>query len=290
MRGAVVDVGSNTVRLLLRGRREQYSRRAMLGLGDAIERHGRIPERKLVEVETCVAELAATARKRRVDVLEVLVTSPGRQAANADELVERLAAAARAPVRVLSALDEGRLAFLGAVASAGRIGARKTVAVCDVGGGSTQVVVGTRRDGPTWARSIDLGSMRLTSRLVADDPPGPQALARARDEVERYLDTFAPPRPRTALAVGGSARAIRRVVGQELDAAALAEAVDVLARTPERDVARRFGVDGARAATLPAGAVILAAVQERLGVPLRVARAGLREGALLELEARSQAA
>ena len=71
----------------------------------------------------------------------------------------------------------------------------------DVGGGSAQVAVGTRREGVAWVRSIDIGSMRLTSRFLDDDPPGDAALARARDMVHALLDGFVPPLPQTALAM-----------------------------------------------------------------------------------------
>jgi exopolyphosphatase/guanosine-5'-triphosphate,3'-diphosphate pyrophosphatase len=286
----VVDVGSNTVRLLVSHEgRSVLTRRAMLRLGAEVERHGSIGEEKLAEVSGTVGSFVAAARSIGVDRIEVLVTSPGRQAANADELVERLAVASRVPVRVLSAADEGRLAFFGAL-SAARGGGRKTVAVCDVGGGSAQVVVGTRRDGPAWVRSIDLGSMRLTSRLLPGDPPGAEAVAEARAEVDRYLEGFTPPLPQTALAVGGSARAVGGVVGPKLGRSELEEAVELLAKTPSDEIVDRYGVDPDRVRTLAAGAVILSAIHERLGVPLRTVRGGVREGAILELAERRVAA
>ena len=104
---------------------------------------------------------------------------------------------------------------MGALA-ASRKGQSSVIAVCDVGGGSSQVAVGTRRDGVAWVRSVDIGSMRLTSRLLEDDPPGDAAIERARAEVNRLLDGFVPPAPEVALAVGGSARAIRSIVGGDL--------------------------------------------------------------------------
>jgi len=287
----VVDVGSNTVRLLVSHEGSSVlTRRAMLRLGAEVERHGAICEAKLAEVSGTVGSFVAAARSIGVERIEVLVTSPGRQAANADELVERLAVAARAPVRVLSAADEGRLAFFGALSATRGGGGRKTVAVCDVGGGSAQVVVGTRRDGPAWVRSIDLGSMRLTSRLLPGDPPGADAIAEARAEVERYLDGFAPPLPQAALAVGGSARAVGGVVGPKLGRSELGGAVELLAETPSDEIIDRYGVDPDRVRTLAAGAVILAAMQARLGIPLRTVRGGLREGAILELAERRAAA
>ena len=286
----VIDVGSNTVRLHISSDgRELHREKAMVRLGDPIERTGSIPAEKLVETSMLVGRFAQEARKLGVERLEVLVTSPGRQAANGPELLGRLSTAAGAPVRLLSAEEEGRLAFLGAL-SATRTGSRRLLAVCDVGGGSAQVAVGTRREGVSWVRSVDIGSMRLTSRFLDDDPPGDAAVARARDEVDAILEGFAPPLPQTALAVGGSARALRSIVGNELGADELDEVAGILARTPARDIVELYGIEPDRVRTLAAGAVILAAIQERLFVPLRVVRGGVREGAALELAQQAEAA
>ena len=101
---------------------------------------------------------------------------------------------------------------------------------------------------------------------------------------------FDPPLPRTAYAIGGSARAVKRIVGAKLGPDELATALNVLAATPERELARLFGIDEDRTRTVAAGAVILAALQSRLEVPLSVVRGGLRDGALAELAARQAAA
>jgi exopolyphosphatase / guanosine-5'-triphosphate,3'-diphosphate pyrophosphatase len=286
----VVDVGSNTVRLLVTRRgRPVLSLREMLRLGADVERHGRIPVEKLELTARVVGGYADAARAEGVEQLEVLITSPGRQAANGAELLEYLARAARCNVRVLSAVEEGRLAFVGAVGFASPP-PRRRVAVVDVGGGSAQVVVGTRRDGPAWVRSIDLGSQRLTSRLLSADPPGDDAIEAARIEVERYLTDLVPPAPRTSYAVGGSARALKRIVGPQLGGDELAEAIAVLASTRADRLARKYDIDEGRTRTLAAGAVILSALQQRLDSPLKVVRGGLRDGAVAELAARSLAA
>ena len=287
----VVDVGANTVRLQVsRDNESVLGERAMLRLGEAIERSGRIPDEKLDEAAAVVAKFAAEARRLGVQRFEVLVTSPGRQAVNGAELVGRLATAAGAPARILDATEEGRLGFLGATAAT-RGPSKQLVAVVDVGGGSAQIVVGTRRNGPAWARSLDIGSMRLTSRMGFADPPGPEALAAARGEVVRLLEGVVPPLPQAGIAIGGSARAIKSIVGPELGAHELERVVDVLARLPAAEIVARYGVEPDRVPTLPAGAVILAAIQERLAVPLRVRRrGGVREGALLELASRREAA
>ncbi len=281
----VVDVGSNTVRLVVsENGRTVLSERAMLRLGADIERHGAIPDEKLVQTASVVAGLVADARAAGVEAIEILIASPGRQAANGAELADRLQRAAACPARILSSVEEGQLAFVGAL-SVGRVTGWREVAVVDVGGGSAQVVVGSRRAGPTWTRSIDLGSQRLTSRLLLEDPPGVEAMQRARDEVERYLEGFDPPSPHATLAVGGSARALKRLVGGRIGAAELEDAIEQLATTPTAVLAERYGIGEERARTLPAGAVIFAALQQCLGTPLKVQRGGMREGALLTLAA-----
>lgn len=294
MRVAAVDVGSNTVRLLVaerdgRGLEPLREEKAVLLLGEEVERHGRIRARKLEEVSECVAGYGRVARELGAARIEVIVTAPGRQSANAEEVVHRLALAAGAPARVVSADEEGRLAYLGAVASCDK-DLPETVAVCDVGGGSTEIVVGTVRGGPAWLRSVDLGCVRLTERFLPDDPPGKSAVARAAEEAERQLDGIVPPMPQAALAAGGTARALRKLVGPELGPEELATAARRAAKRSSRELSKEYGVDRSRARTLAAGAVLLAAVQRRLSVPLVVARTGLREGAVLELLAEQQAA
>jgi exopolyphosphatase/guanosine-5'-triphosphate,3'-diphosphate pyrophosphatase len=281
----VVDVGSNTVRLLVaRGASPVLSLRETLGLGECIERLGLIPQAKLDETAALVAAFVDAAWDEGAVRLEVLITSPGRQAANGAELLEAIQARASAPARILSAEEEGRLAFSGATAATG-CPAGRDVAVVDVGGGSAQVAVGTRRGGAAWIRSIDLGSRRLTSRVLTEDTPGTGAIAAARAEVGRLLVDCSPPEAQLALAVGGSARALRRMVGGRLGPEELAEATEILARSSRAELCARYDLNPHRAATLAGGAVILTALQALLGTPLKVVRAGLRDGALLEFTA-----
>ena len=286
----VIDVGSNTVRLVVEdGGRQVISRREMLHLGADVELHDSIPREKLAAAARLVGSYADAARAAGVVDLAVLITSPGRQAANGNELLAVLASAADCPTRILSAAEEAQLGFLGALAVAAPPG-RRRVAVVDVGGGSAQVVVGTRRGGPEWLRSIDLGSQRLTSRMLGGDPPGHAAIGAARAEAGRYLHEFEPPEPSLALAVGGSARALKRIVGATLGSEELEEALTVLAEMPAAEVVSRFDIDADRIGTLTAGAAILAELQACLATPLHVVRGGVREGALLELTDRRAAA
>jgi exopolyphosphatase/guanosine-5'-triphosphate,3'-diphosphate pyrophosphatase len=286
----VIDVGSNTVRLVVAdGDRQLLSRREMLHLGADVELHGSIPAEKLAAAARLVGSYAEAARAAGAVEIAVLITSPGRQAENGNELLDAIWAAAGCPTRILSAAEEARLGFAGALDVASPP-TRRLVAVVDVGGGSAQVVVGTRRGGPEWLRSIDLGSQRLTSRLLDSDPPGRAAIAAARAEAARYVDELEPPEPRLALAVGGSARALKRIAGGRLSRDDLERALALLAETPAAELVRRFGIDADRVGTLPAGAVILTELQSRLATPLRVVRGGVREGALLELSQRRAAA
>lgn len=287
---AVIDVGSNTVRLLVMGGgRQLLTVREAIGLGAAVEQHGAIPPEKFAETIDVVTAFTERARSAGADRLEVLITSPGRQAANGPDLLDAIADAAHVPTRILSAPEEGRLAFIGAVSGAGSL-TRRRIAVVDVGGGSAQVAIGTRSTGPTWTRSLDIGSLRLSRRCLPGDPPGGDAIASARAEVEAMLDDFDPPEPQAAIAVGGSARTLRRLVGGRLGSDELRDALELLATTPQAQLVERHDLPSHRAHTIAAGAVIFAALQERLRTPLKVSRSGLREGAITELAARREAA
>jgi exopolyphosphatase/guanosine-5'-triphosphate,3'-diphosphate pyrophosphatase len=152
--------------------------------------------------------------------------------------------------------------------------------VCDVGGGSTELVVGSSSGSVAWCRSLEVGSLQLTRRLFAGDPPGKRAIATARAELETCFEGVAPPRAGAALATGGSARSLRRLTGRRcLGEEELTRATDAIADRRSNQIARKAGLDPIRASTLLAGTLILAEAQRRLGVPLEVARGGLREGA-----------
>ncbi len=294
MNVGVIDVGSNTIRLLLasvRGAelRVVEERTAWVQLGSDIAGQGAISEPRLEAASKAVAEFASEARRRGCMRIETLVASPGRQAENGSELRRRLEAASQTTVRVLRRDEEARLAYEGAVASM-RISA-KTVAVCDVGGGSTQLAIGIPGGGPTWLRSIDIGSLRLTAQAFGTDPPGKKAVAAARRLVSEQFDGLAFPLPKQALVVGGSARGLRRLLGtRTLGRDELQVAVRQLRKRPSSEIAAEHGIDQERARTLLGGALILAELELRLAVPLVVGRGGVREGAALALAAEQQSA
>jgi exopolyphosphatase/guanosine-5'-triphosphate,3'-diphosphate pyrophosphatase len=292
MRVAAIDVGSNTVRLLVAtledGSVESVrEERTAVGLAREIERTGRIPDEKIARAAEVARRYARDAAKLGAARIEVLVTAPARQGRNGSELVEAISAATRLPVRPLSAEEEGRLAFAGVVSTFPAPPA--SIAVVDVGGGSTQLVFGTAA-GPVWFRTLDIGSLRLAQRHLVNDPPRSEELDALRASIEQAFEGHASPLPRCAVATGGTARALRRVVGRTLGAKQLAKAESVLSSAPSAELAERFGFTVWRGQTLLAGAFLLAEAQRRLGVPLVVARAGLREGAVLESLLEEQAA
>jgi exopolyphosphatase / guanosine-5'-triphosphate,3'-diphosphate pyrophosphatase len=277
MRIGVVDVGSNTIRLLLaqaEGRElvPLEKERVRLALGAEIERTGRVSDVSIAAAAKAVGKLCGLARRGGAESLDVFLTAPGRQSENADQLLEALTRAASHSVRVLSTEEEGRLAYAGAVATAD-VPLPGTIAVCDVGGASTEIAVGDPGSEPRWVESVDLGSVRLTERIDGDGD--------ARVEATKAFAGVLPPSVDAALAVGGSARAARRLVGSWLGEPELAEAMRLVATKPGQAISRRYGVHRTRVKILPAGLVLLAEVQQRLGVPLHVCDGGIREGAVL---------
>jgi exopolyphosphatase/guanosine-5'-triphosphate,3'-diphosphate pyrophosphatase len=296
VRVAILDVGSNTVRLLVAdvgrdGRVEPVVReKAYLGLGGEIAETGSISRESIRTTTRVCGRYAERARELDALLGQVVVTAPGRQGGTAGALVASLRAGTRLPVRVLSPEDEGRLAFDGAVTRAQHDAPDALVGVVDVGGGSTEIAVGAPQLGADWVGSVDLGSLRLTRLALAADPPSKRELAAARGLVREELEQLVPPRPEAALAVGGSARAVAKLVGRTFDPDDLEEVVAVVVRRPSVKTARRFGIDARRAGTVAAGALLLAEASRTLGRPLTLARGGVREGAALALVREAEAA
>jgi exopolyphosphatase/guanosine-5'-triphosphate,3'-diphosphate pyrophosphatase len=284
---AIIDVGSNSVRLLVAevdGDVTQLRReRVYLRLGDDAYCLGRISQEKLEQASAVATSFSRIARELGADTLETIVTAPGRQSSNAQELVRTLASATRAPVVVLSCLAwEGAIARLETPP--------EVVAVVDLGGGSCELAVGTPRLGPVWVRSFDAGALRVTRAFLEGDPPSEKGIERARAEIGRLVAADSkPPRPDLTLAVGGTARATSRIVGRRFGAKGLDELVERLAALRTTKAAAHFGITSARAETLLGGALVLAEVARLADTDFELGRGGLREGAALSL-ARAEAA
>jgi exopolyphosphatase/guanosine-5'-triphosphate,3'-diphosphate pyrophosphatase len=293
MRVGVIDVGSNTARLLVaeqgqRGTERIGEAKAYLGLGAEIIRKGTIGSEKLAETAAETRRFVTVARQLDAEEIDVFVTAPARQAGNADQLVATIARSTGHFVRVLSAKEEGELAYEGALATTA-VG-DGPVAVCDVGGGSSEVTIGIRGRGSFWSESIDLGSLRLTALLLRDDPPTPAQLAEAEAYVAGLLAAIDPPEIESALAVGGSARALAKIAGRRLDEETLTGVLRTIVAQTSHGLARQLSLDEPRAATLAAGAIILREISRCLGTPFQLGAGGLREGAAARLIATRRAA
>jgi exopolyphosphatase/guanosine-5'-triphosphate,3'-diphosphate pyrophosphatase len=293
MRVAVIDVGTNTARLLVAevtadGAVVELDQQGVhLALGDELGADGTPRASKIAEAAEVAQGFAAHARYLGVERFETVVTAPGR-GRGGRRLAGALAASTGWPTRVLSADEEGRMAYDGAVARGFEL--PEIVAVVDVGGGSSEIVVGTPLLGAAWVRSLTTGSLHLTRLLLDDDRPSKDSLEAARDVVRRALEGVQPPRPDLALAAGGSARAAAKAIGGTFDADDLDDLAQTAARKSPRELARAFDLRPSRARTLVAGAIVLAETARLLGRPLELARGGLREGAALALAASGTAA
>jgi exopolyphosphatase / guanosine-5'-triphosphate,3'-diphosphate pyrophosphatase len=284
---AVIDVGSNSVRLLVasvkrRGIVRKLDRdRVYLRLGDDAYRLGGIGARKLDELEYVAEHYAQRARLARVERLETVVTAPGRQATNADELVDVLGEATRAPVTVLSAEDEARLAWEGAIASVED--PPPAVAVVDLGGGSCEIAVGFPGVGPTWLGSRDSGALRVTRALFESPRPDDSDVETARTAIRALFEGLDAPRPDTAIAIGGTARAVAKIVGPRFGQKKLDTLADQIAPAGAASVIRALDITRERSETLLGGTLVLAEVARRLRTKLELGSGGLREGAVLAL-------
>lgn len=285
MRLACIDVGSNTTRLLVAesipsGLRDLHNERRFTLIGRSMSRDGHIPRAKVAEIAAAVANQAERARRMGAQRVRAVATAAIRRASNAEQLARDVERAAGVRLEVLTGEEEARLAYRGAARAVGGVG---SLAVVDVGGGSTEIAFGDAQAGVQHATSIAIGSSLLAERHLATDPPTAEQIAAARAEVhDAFAGLEARPADR-AVAVGGSASSLQDVAGGELGPVELAEAMDVLTRDSSWDVAHRYELDPARVRLLPAGLVILEEITRRLRLPLRICKGGLREGVILEM-------
>jgi len=282
-----IDIGTNTTRVLVAearpgGLREVLQRRAFTRLGRGLAPGGAIPAARIAETASVVAELHALAERTGASSIRAVATAVIRRAANRDEFCDAIRSHGGVEVCVLDGEEEARLAFLGATRTLGRPLPGR-VAVVDVGGGSTEIAVGTLAGGVEWSMSSAFGSGFLADTYLGGDPPTPDELAAVRMHAARALAGMAPGPVDIAIAVGGSAASLRRLVGEALDEQRLTRALRVLTSGPATDVAARFDLDAQRVRLMPAGLLALDAAADALGRPLQIGCGGLREGVLLDL-------
>lgn len=286
MRLGCIDIGSNTTRLLVAdcaesGLEAVHEERAFTRIGHELLEFGALSSAKIAEVVAVVNAQLQSAHTRGVTGVRAVATEAIRSAGNGAELVAAIANATGIEVEVLSAEEEARLAFVG-VAGTLPGGLDGELGVVDVGGGSSELVVGVAPRSVRWWASVPIGSAMLTHAHLRSDPPTPAELAGARAAVRAALAALDAPAPAVAIAVGGSATSLARVAGQALDCGALERALARLCAAPASEIAPRFAIDPQRARLLPGGVLVLAGAARAFGTALRVGRGGIREGVLLE--------
>jgi exopolyphosphatase/guanosine-5'-triphosphate,3'-diphosphate pyrophosphatase len=284
---AAIDIGSNTTRVLVaepqNGQlRKVMEQRAYTRIDKASQHDGAIDRAKIDEVAEVVATQVRLAQEIGAQATRTVATAAIREAANRDEVVAEINGVAGVDVEVLSEHEEGRLAFIGATKTIGHP-VDGDVAVVDVGGGSSEVVLGTVRDGVRSVRSFKIGSGSLGDEFLTQDPPSPAEIRAVRDAISDFFADVEFERPDQAVAVGGSATSLRSLVGSVLEYETLERAVRVLTGDPIAEVAKRFELDPRRVRILPAGVLLLEKLSELLGQPLQIGKGGLREGVILTL-------
>ncbi len=282
-----IDIGSNTTRLLVAqadkgSLRELMTERAFTRIGRAARKDGVIPPEKIDETVEVVLRQARAARELGASQIVAVATAAIRTASNGDDLCRAVEEAIGQPLTILAGDEEARLSFVGAARTLATP-VTGQMAVVDVGGGSTEIAIGSPDGSVDWSESFRVGSGFLADSYLRSDPPSVAELQAVRDHVTGVFEGLEAPPAKTAVAVGGTATSLRRLVGAELAHETLERGVRVLSMTPIEEIAGRFELDPERVRLLPAGILVLETISDRLGLPLRIARGGLREGVILEL-------
>jgi exopolyphosphatase/guanosine-5'-triphosphate,3'-diphosphate pyrophosphatase len=283
---ACIDIGSNTTRLLVADTkdgvlRELMTQRSFTRIGKSLTGEKTIPAEKVAETADVVATQVWMAQEAGADRIEAVATAAIRKATNRAELESAIVRLTGVELRILSEEEEARLSFVGATRTLAE-SPKDTVAVVDVGGGSTEIAIGTVAGGVSWWASLPIGSGLLSDGYLHSDPPAADELNNVRLHVAGAFEGLNAPVAAQAVAVGGSATSLRRLVGAELRHDALERSIQILATTPIAEVARRFDLDPERVRLLPGGILIFDELSEILGRSLAIATGGLREGVILE--------
>ena len=284
---AAIDIGSNTTRVLVAepidGQvKKVMEQRAYTRINKALDADGAITAEKIAEVCEVVATQVRLARELGAEVIRAVATAAVRDATNGEQAAAAISRAAGVEVEVLSEQEEGRLAFLGATKTLGHP-AEGTIGVVDVGGGSSEVILGTVAGGVKSVRSWPVGSGVLADELISSDPPSAAEIRKVRDRIDDIFAGVEIEHPAQAVAVGGSATSLRRLVGAVLEYETLERGIRVLSGDPAAEVAKRFELDPVRVRILATGVLLLEKISELLGQPLQIGKGGLREGIILDL-------
>ena len=214
MRVAAIDCGTNTVKLLIGALPEVDVREMrMVRLGQDLDRTGRIADEALERAFAAIDEYADLIRAHDVPASRVrfVATSASRDASNADVFVAGVRDRLGVQPEVVSGDVEAALSFDGAVRNL-RTPPATPVLVIDIGGGSTELILGA--DAPEAADSMDIGSVRLHERHLHSDPPSAAEIAACVADIDAHLDACPvdPARARTVVGVAGTITQLAAVV------------------------------------------------------------------------------
>jgi exopolyphosphatase/guanosine-5'-triphosphate,3'-diphosphate pyrophosphatase len=269
MRVAAVDIGTNSARLLIAERTRELARMSIVTrLGEGVDRRGRLGEAPQARTLDVLAGYRDAIEAHGCERAAAVMTSAVRDAANGAEFATRVRATLGFPARTLSGDEEARLTFLGATATR----ADDDLLVIDVGGGSTELVLGARGT-VSFHVSTQIGVLRHGERHLHADPPAPEELDALVADVRAELAAHLPVRERggvrAAIAVAGTptqCAAIdlgldhydpERIEGHVLTRERLRELLEQLAALPLARLRRVRGMDAARASVIVAGVAIL---------------------------------
>lgn len=274
---AVVDFGTNSTRLLVAnvvdGRVEELERRTEITrLGDKVDSVGKLSAAAIKRVFAAVESYRPLIDKHSAEKVVGVATSAVRDAKDGEEFREQLAELYGIETRTISGDEEARLSFLGATSD--RAAGGEPLLVLDIGGGSTEFVIGIPGSAPTFHTSTSAGSVRQTERHLTDDPPTDDQLSAVAGEVAAIIEAEVPREVRreaaAGIAVAGTATQIAsvdqrleeydhgRVHGYRLDRYAVEEILAHLASLPLDERREIVGLNPARAPTIVSGALILA--------------------------------
>jgi exopolyphosphatase/guanosine-5'-triphosphate,3'-diphosphate pyrophosphatase len=300
---AVVDLGTNSTRLLVAdvedGSVSELERRTVVTrFGEGVDATGRLSDAAMGRVDEALGDYREVIDRLRAERVVAVATSAMRDAENGPAYREHVKQQFGIDARTISGDEEARLSFLGATAD--RADGASTMLV-DIGGGSTEYVVGTPGEDPEFHVSTRMGSVRHTERFLATDPPTSDEVDALRADAERILSEEVPADVREAtahgIAVAGTATTLAaidqeldpydpdRVHGYTLD---LASCERILARLASLPLDERRGVTGLhpdRAPSIVAGAAILVETIRGFGLgAVEVSEADILHGAALTAE------
>jgi exopolyphosphatase / guanosine-5'-triphosphate,3'-diphosphate pyrophosphatase len=305
MRVGAIDIGTNTVLLLVAETGEDGELRAVedhatiTRLGQDVDKTRTLHPDAIARTTACLDAYAGVVRRLGVTRLDVVGTSAMRDAKGGELVRAHVKRVLGVEARVISGDEEARVSFAGATSGLGYGAAGGELCVFDIGGGSTEVILGAAPSTVRWAKSFDVGSVRLTERHVRADPPTAEELARVTADLDRTF-TDIPPFAGVPVGVAGTMTTLAavaleletydgaRVHGLEMPTTELRRVVHSLAAKTVADRRKVTGLEPKRADVIVAGGLVALALLERWSVKaVRISDRGVRWGIAQELAARA---